>query len=99
MLRWYLDWRARVLTDERRDCLGKWVLIITVVVMVAGFWSQIFAQTIVATQDAINATLTERQYALSARLDKIETMVQFIIFGVFGNLIASLFQLTKSRSR
>lgn len=97
MWRWYLDWRARVLTDERRDCLGKLVLIIAGVVMVAGFWTQVFAQAMGPTQDAINATLTERQFALSARLDKIETMLQFGIFGVFGNLVAHLFQITKSR--
>lgn len=88
------------MTDERRRCWSKWILLAGASVMVVGFCSSfLFAQSgqSFGSQDAINATLFERQASLTARLDKLESMLTAGIIGVFSNLAASLMQLLRSK--
>jgi hypothetical protein len=85
------------MTDRaRREWLmcSEWVIYIALAILAVGFAVDVFAQV---SQDTINATLVERQNALSARLDKIEALLQFGIVGVFGNLIAQVFSIRTMR--
>lgn len=79
------------MTDTNRAQLREFtvgLVFITAAIVGLGLAASVFAQTI--SQDTINATLGERQIALAARLDKIESLLQYAIAGVFGNLVGLL---------
>lgn len=84
----------------RRLCYSKWILVITLVGMAYGF--VVSAQS----QDSINATLIARQAALDERMrdtedrndkrfDRIETMMQWGLFGIFGNVAGTLMAILR----
>lgn len=91
------------MTQRRRQMLAasEGVLLGTVLVLALGCINHVEAQTPPQgwSQDSINATLSERQSALSARLDKIETLLQYGMVGLVGNLIAHIFQIQTLRKK
>lgn len=87
---------------ERQECwfqASEVIVIMCIAIMVFGFASSLVAQVLGPSQDAINATLVERQFALAARLDKIESMLTYGIVGVFGTLATQLIQLGLARKK
>lgn len=104
LLSHYLAWRARTLTDERRNCLSKWVLRLGVTVMLAG-WVVSTAQG-QQSQDTINATLAERMRAAEQRmdtterhLDAIDSKMWYGLAGIFSILVTQVLQLSKGTKR
>jgi hypothetical protein len=68
------------------DRLCTLILMILIVVLVSGF---IAAQT----QDYINATMAEQLHGLNFRVEKIESMLNYILTAVVGSLIVQLMQV------
>lgn len=104
VLRWYLTWRKRVLTEERRNCLSKWTLRMGLTVMIAG-WVASTAQG-QQSQDTINATLAERMRAAEQRmdttdrhLDAIDSKMWYGLAGIFSILVTQVLQLSKGTKR
>lgn len=84
------------------DALPEILLGCAIVLLLVGFiQAHTLAQAIpdATIQAATNATLFERQAALSARLDKIETLLQYGMIGLFSNLGAHLFQIIAGRNQ
>lgn len=73
------------------------VVVVALVVLTVAFVVVQAQEGLHGTQEAFNATLYERQSALSARLDKIERMLEYAMFGVVSNLIATLAQIQVRR--
>lgn len=67
---------------DNAGLLIAWTSLLIVVVHIA------VTLTFAQTQDAINATLTERTANLALRLDTIEWYMRTTIVGVIGNLVA-----------
>jgi hypothetical protein len=102
-LRWYLTWREQTLTEERRNCLSKWLLRVCLAALIVGF---VVDRVSGQSQDAINATVQARLEAsslrsemLEKRIDRIDNLLQFGLLGVFGNLVAHLLQLGVAQKR
>ena len=75
-------------------------LVVSLGLMVFGLVVHVWGQSMpISSQDGINAVLVTRQQELSARLDKIENLLSYGMAGVFGNLIAHLFQILGKRQR
>lgn len=78
------------------------ILAFTVVVLVVGWTVDTFAQPLSVvpagmSQDAVNQMLIERVSNLTARMDRIDNMLQYGMLGILGNLLAHLFQVMKGR--
>jgi hypothetical protein len=72
----------------------EWILYGMCVVLLFGAANSLRAQTLpLNSQDGINAYLMARQNATDARLEKIESMLQFGMGALFANLIAHLYQI------
>ena len=80
------------MSHEDKRTIEQCILGYCVAAMVLGFTVSAFGQG--GTQEAINATFQERFAAMALRLDKIESMLNYALLAVFGNLIAHLFQIT-----
>ncbi len=103
MLRWYLDcdWRARTLTDERRDCLGRWILQITLAVLGLGFVASVVQGQ---SQDYVNATAMARMDAADRRIEAVENRLDRLddkllagLVGLVANLAVHLLQLGRKK--
>jgi len=101
VIAWYLDWRARVLTDARRDCLGRWILRLTLAVLVMGFLADV-AQS--QSQDYVNATATARMDAADRRIEAVENRLDRLddkllagLIGLVANLAVHLLQLGRKK--
>ena len=101
MWRWYLDWRARTLTDERRDCLGRWILRVTLGVMALGFVDSVVQGQ---SQDYMNASAIARMdaadrriTAVEQRLDRLDDKLLAGLVGLVANLAVHLLQLGRKK--
>lgn len=103
MLRWYLesDWRARTLTDERRDCLGRWILRLTLTALVLVFVGDVIKGQ---SQDYLNATAIARMdaaerriSAVEDRLDRLDDKLLAGLVGLVANLAVHLLQLGRKK--
>ncbi len=97
----YLAWRARTLTDERRDYLGRWILKLTLAVLVMGFLASV-AQS--QSQDYLNATQIARMdaaerriSAVEDRLDRLDDKLLAGLVGLVANLAVHLLQLGRKK--
>lgn len=104
MWRWYLDWRARVLTDERRRCAQKWTLRVALVVMVLGYLTSVGNAR--QSQDTINARLlakSEQNDDHDRRVDEqladLNNKLWYGLVGITMNIAAHLWTVTQGTKR
>ncbi len=104
MWRWYLDWRARTLTDERRRCAQKWTLRVALVVMVLGYLTSVGNAR--QSQDTINARLiakSEQNDAHDRRVDEqlaeLNNKLWYGLVGITMNIAAHLWTVTQGTKR
>mgnify|MGYP006314438167 FL=1 len=104
MWRWYLDWRARVLTDERRRCAQKWTLRVALVVMVLGHLTSVGNAR--QSQDTINARLiakSEQNDDHDRRVDEqladLNNKLWYGLVGITMNIAAHLWTVTQGTKR
>ena len=104
MWRWYLDWRARVLTDERRRCAQKWTLRVALVVMVLGHLTSVGNAR--QSQDTINARLIakseqndEHDRRVDEQLADLNNKLWYGLVGITMNIAAHLWTVTQGTKR
>jgi hypothetical protein len=104
MWRWYLDWRARTLTDERRRCAQKWTLRVALVVMVLGYLTSVGNAR--QSQDTINARLlakSEQNDDHDRRVDEqladLNNKLWYGLVGITMNIAAHLWTVTQGTKR
>lgn len=104
MFRWYLDWRARTLTDERRRCAQKWTLRVALVVMVLGHLTSVGNAR--QSQDTINARLiakSEQNDDHDRRVDEqladLNNKLWYGLVGITMNIAAHLWTVTQGTKR
>lgn len=104
MWRWYLDWRARTLTDERRRCAQKWTLRVALVVMVLGSLTSVGNAR--QSQDTINARLiakSEQNDDHDRRVDEqladLNNKLWYGLVGITMNIAAHLWTVTQGTKR
>ena len=104
MWRWYLDWRARTLTDERRRCAQKWTLRVALVVMVLGHLTSVGNAR--QSQDTINARLIakseqndEHDRRVDEQLAELNNKLWYGLVGITLNIAAHLWTVTQGTKR
>ena len=104
MWRWYLDWRARTLTDERRRCAQKWTLRVALVVMVLGHLTSVGNAR--QSQDTINARLiakSEQNDDHDRRVDEqladLNNKLWYGLVGITMNIAAHLWTVSQGTKR
>ena len=104
MWRWYLDWRACTLTDERRRCAQKWTLRVALVVMVLGCLTSVGNAR--QSQDTINARLIakseqndEHDRRVDEQLADLNNKLWYGLVGITMNLAAHLWTVTQGTKR
>ena len=104
MWRWYLDWRARTLTDERRRCAQKWTLRVALVVMVLGHLTSVGNAR--QSQDTINARLIakseqndEHNRRVDEQLAELNNKLWYGLVGITMNIAAHLWTVTQGTKR
>ena len=105
MWRWYLDWRARVLTDERRRCAQKWTLRTALLVMVAGHLGTVSTNAR-QSQDTINARLIAKREQnddhdrrVDEQLADLNNKLWYGLVGITMNIAAHLWTVTQGAKR
>lgn len=104
MWRWYLDWRARTLTDERRRCAQKWTLRVALTVMVLGYLTSVGNAR--QSQDTINARLIakseqndEHDRRVDEQLAELNNKLWYGLVGITLNIAAHLWTVTQGTKR
>lgn len=104
MWRWYLDWRARTLTDERRRCAQKWTLRVALVVMVLGYLTSVGNAR--QSQDTINARLMakseqndDHDRRVDEQLAELNNKLWYGLVGITMNIAAHLWTVTQGTKR
>lgn len=104
MWRWYLDWRARTLTDERRRCAQKWTLRVALVVMVLGHLTSVGNAR--QSQDTINARLMakseqndDHDRRVDEQLAELNNKLWYGLVGITLNIAAHLWTVTQGTKR
>ena len=104
MWRWYLDWRARTLTDERRRCAQKWTLRVALVVMVLGYLTSVGNAR--QSQDTINARLIakceqndDHDRRVDEQLADLNNKLWYGLVGITMNIAAHLWTVTQGTKR
>ena len=104
MWRWYLDWRARTLTDERRRCAQKWTLRVALVVMVLGHLTSVGNAR--QSQDTINARLIakseqndDHDRRVDEQLAELNNKLWYGLVGITLNIAAHLWTVTQGTKR
>ena len=104
MWRWYLDWRARTLTDERRRCAQKWTLRVALVVMVLGHLTSVGNAR--QSQDTINARLIakseqndDHDRRVDDQLADLNNKLWYGLVGITMNIAAHLWTVTQGTKR
>lgn len=104
MWRWYLDWRARTLTDERRRCAQKWTLRVALVVMVLGHLTSVGNAR--QSQDTINARLIakseqndDHDRRVDEQLAELNNKLWYGLVGITMNIAAHLWTVTQGTKR
>ena len=89
------------MTDERRDCLGQWILRLTLAAMVLGFVADVVKGQ---SQDYLNASTQahieaaeQRIEAVENRLDRLDDKLLAGLIGLVANLAVHLLQLGRKR--
>ena len=82
------------MSAQDKRAIEQCILVYCVAALLMGFAVSLWAEPILPSQEAVNATFQERFAAMSLRLDKIESMLNYALLAVFGNLIAHLFQIS-----
>ena len=102
--RWYLDWRARTLTDERRRCAQKWTLRVALVVMVLGYLTSVGNAR--QSQDTINARLIakseqndDHDRRVDEQLAELNNKLWYGLVGITMNIAAHLWTVTQGTKR
>jgi hypothetical protein len=102
--RWYLRWRERTLTDERRRCAQKWTLRVALVVMVLGHLTSVGNAR--QSQDTINARLiakSEQNDDHDRRVDEqladLNNKLWYGLVGITMNIAAHLWTVTQGTKR
>ena len=89
------------MTDERRDCLGRWILRVTLGVMALGFVASVVQGQ---SQDYMNASAIARMdaadrriTAVEQRLDRLDDKLLAGLVGLVANLAVHLLQLGRKK--
>lgn len=89
------------MTDERRDCLGRWILRLTLAAMVLGFVADVVQGQ---SQDYMNASAIARMdaadrriTAVEQRLDRLDDKLLAGLVGLVANLAVHLLQLGRKK--
>lgn len=89
------------MTDERRDCLGRWILRLTLAAMVLGFVADVVQgqsrdylnASAIARMDAADRRIT----AVEQRLDRLDDKLLAGLVGLVANLAVHLLQLGRKK--